>query len=62
MLKKIRVRAGLTQTKIAVHLGIKPQTVNMWEHGKSTPSIRLLKPLAKLLNVTVEEVLDCFDK
>ena len=48
-IKKMRKRAGLTQTKLAEKLGIAYPTLNKYERGHRTPDAALLNRLAKLI-------------
>ena len=48
---------GLTQEEFGRKLGVTNKAVSKWEVGETTPDITILEPLAKLLNVTVDELL-----
>jgi transcriptional regulator with XRE-family HTH domain len=52
-----RERRGLKQQDIANALNISPQAVSKWERGENAPDIAVLAPLARLLDVTIEEML-----
>lgn len=43
LIKTLRERLGLSQTKFAKHLGISFQTVNGWENGHNRPSPMAMK-------------------
>jgi transcriptional regulator with XRE-family HTH domain len=58
----LRRRAGLTQMQVAVAVGTTPPQVSMWERGKITPSTAHLRPLAQILGVSLEELLDALDE
>lgn len=47
-------------TQIARKLGYSAKTVSDWIHGRARPSSDAAKQLAKILNVTPEEILKCF--
>lgn len=47
----------ITQEKIAKKLGITCQSISKWERGVNLPDISFLKDLAKILDVSVEELL-----
>lgn len=51
-----RKKNNLTQEGLANKIGITAGAVSKWEHGNSTPDIALLSPLAKALNVTIDEL------
>lgn len=59
-LKKIRETANVTQAQLAKSLGLKQSSVAMWETGKSVPKTTDLPKIAKILNVTVLDVVNCF--
>lgn len=47
----------MTQEEMAVRLGVTAPAVNKWENGNSMPDITLLAPIARLLQVSLEELL-----
>ncbi len=53
----MRKNAGLTQMELANSLGISYQAVSNWERGISMPDISNLGALAKMLGVTVDEII-----
>lgn len=53
---KKRKKLGLTQTEVAEKLKVSFQAVSKWENG-TLPNIEILAELAKLLHVTVDEIL-----
>ena len=52
-----RRRLGLTQDKMAEHLGVTAQAVSKWENDLSCPDITLLPKLAQLFGITTDELL-----
>ena len=52
-----RAAAGYTQEYVAETLGVSRQAVSKWENGTSEPSTANLMALAKLYQVTVDELL-----
>ena len=54
----LRIDKGMTQAQLAELLGISDRAVSKWETGKSFPDVSILKPLAKILDVSVLELLD----
>lgn len=48
---------GMKQEELAEKLGVSAQAVSKWENDVSCPDITLLPKLAKLLNVSVDELL-----
>ena len=53
-----RKEKGLTQEELAQHMGISPQAVSKWENDQTCPDISALPKLARLLGVTVDELLE----
>ena len=53
----LRREKGLKQDELAEKLGISPQAVSKWETDQTCPDISLLPQLAKLLDVSVDELL-----
>ena len=56
-IKRLRRERDLTQEKLANYLNVSFQAVSKWETGAAEPNISMLAPLAKLLNVTADELL-----
>ena len=56
-IKQLRKKNDLTQEKLADYLCVSYQAVSKWECGVSSPDLALIVPLAKLLNVTTDELL-----
>ncbi len=60
-IQKLREKQKLTQRQLAEQLFVSDKAVSKWETGKGLPDITLIEPLAKLLGVSVAELLsgDC---
>lgn len=56
-IKAHRVRCGMTQEFLAEQMGVSRQAVSKWESGKSDPSTSNLLMLAKLFEISPEELL-----
>ena len=54
---KFRKEKGMTQEELAGHIGVSSQAVSKWENDASCPDISLLPKLAKILGITVDELL-----
>ena len=54
----LRKEKGLTQEELAQHMGVSPQAVSKWENDQTCPDISALPKLARLLGVTVDELLE----
>ncbi len=55
--QRLRKNKGLTQEDVANEVNITPQSVSKWENDLSSPDISILGDLAKLLGVSVDELL-----
>ena len=53
----LRREKGLKQDDLAEMLNVSPQAVSKWENDQSCPDISLLPDLARILGVTVDELL-----
>lgn len=53
IIKELREKQNLTQTKLADIIGVSDKTISKWETGKGLPDISLIEPLSKTLNVSV---------
>ena len=56
-LKDYRIKCNMTQEFVAEALGVSRQAVSKWENGTSDPSSANLLALAKLYEVSAEELL-----
>lgn len=56
-IKRLRKKNDMTQEKLADFLCVSYQAVSKWECGLSSPDLSLIIPLAKLFNVTTDELL-----
>ena len=56
-----RERCHMTQEFVAESLGVSRQAVSKWENGNSDPSTSNLLALAKLFQITAEELLQNLD-
>ena len=55
-LEASRIRAGITQSELALRLGVTRQAVSLWEAGARTPSSALLPRIARELDCGIEEM------
>lgn len=53
----LRRQKGLKQDELADKLGVSPQAVSKWENDQTCPDISLLPELARILEVSVDELL-----
>ena len=57
LIAAIRKELGLTQEQLGEKLYVTGKAVSKWERGVSAPGIDLLEPLARVLGITVTELL-----
>lgn len=57
-LKTLRKENGMTQEQLAERLNVASRTVSRWENAKTMPDFDVLIELAKLYDVSVDELLN----
>ncbi|MXO90203.1 helix-turn-helix transcriptional regulator [Pontixanthobacter aquaemixtae] len=57
-LKVLRAERDWSQAELAVHLDVSRQAVNAIETGKHDPSLPLAFKLARLFDLSIEEIFD----
>ncbi len=55
-IEEIRNRKGIKQDELGKMLGVSRQTISSLENGRYNPSIMLAYKIAKLFDMTIEEV------
>ena len=55
-LKEYRIRLGVNQTEMGKLAGVSRQTISLIERGDYSPSVALALKLAKICNVSVEDI------
>jgi len=55
---ELRKRAGLSQEELGYKLNVTRQTVSKWELGQTTPEMDKLAEMAKIFNVSVDELIN----
>ena len=53
----LRQRRGLSQNELREKLGVSRQTISKWENGQVLPDAYNLKALAKILDISVDDLL-----
>lgn len=56
-LKELRLEKGLTQERFAQELNVSKGAIAMWETGKRTPDIEMLKTISNYFRVSVDELI-----
>ena len=57
LIAALRKEKNCTQTQLAEMLNVSNRTVSKWENGDGFPDITTLPAIAKVLGVTVDELL-----
>lgn len=60
--KELLKKRGLTQDQLAKKLKVSQPTISGWINGTAIPKTRDLGKVSKALNLSVEQLLDCFEK
>lgn len=60
--KELLKKRGMTQEQLAKKLKVTQSTVSQWCSGATAPQRKIWSKVAKALGISVEELLDCFDK
>ncbi|MBP9988884.1 MAG: helix-turn-helix transcriptional regulator [Ruminococcus sp.] len=55
--KEARIKAGLSQQKVADALGLDRSAIAHYEKGDATPNIKNIPEICELLNISFEELL-----
>ena len=53
-----RIEKNMTQAEIAARIGVNQNTVSQWETGERMPRAVMIIQLAKVLDCTVDELLN----
>ena len=56
-IRRLRAEKGMTQKEIADRLFVTAQAVSRWENGEVEPSLNTITELAKIFEVSVDELL-----
>lgn len=54
---ELRKEKGLTQAQLAKKLNVTDKAVSKWERGVGFPDIKLLEPLADVLDISLLELM-----
>src|SRR5699024_2365238 len=57
-IKKERLRCGMTQESLAEYLNTTKATISKWENTSLYPDITMLPKLAKVFNISVDDLLN----
>lgn len=56
---ELRKKHGFSQEQLADKLGVARQTVSKWEIGETSPDIKQAQAIAKIFNVSLDELMNC---
>ena len=62
MLKDLLKEKDLHAAQLARRIGVDRSTVSKWSSGKLKPKEKYLSKISEVLNVSVEEVIKCFEE
>lgn len=60
-LKKYRLEANISQDELAVKVGVRRETIVHLEAGRYNPSLKLAFDIAKIFNVSIEDIFKFVD-
>ena len=55
-IREYRARCGMKQEELAVHVGVRRETIGNLENGRYNPSLRLAYDIAQIFGVAIEEI------
>ena len=55
----LRKEKGMTQMELAEQLGVTDKAVSKWERDLSCPDVNSLPTLAKVLGISVDDLMQC---
>lgn len=61
-LKEHRARLGINQSELGKRSGVSRQTISLIERGDYSPSVTLALKLAKIFEVSVEDIFSYVDE
>ena len=62
VIRRLRENKNMTQTELADKLGVSSKAVSKWETGKSKPTTNVIRKLAVLFKIDINELLSLKDK
>ena len=55
-LRRLRLQKHLTQEQLSNMLGVSVQSISRWECGNTLPDVMLLPEIARLYNITIDDL------
>ena len=59
-IRNYRKENNLSQDELAEKLGVSRQSISLWENGQTQPTIDNIIALAKIFNITADELLESY--
>lgn len=60
--KELLKKRGITQAQLAKTLKVTQSTVSQWCIGATAPSRKIWSKVCKVLSISIEQLLDCFER
>ena len=60
-IRNYRKENNLSQDELAEKLGVSRQSISLWENGQTQPTIDNIIALAKIFNITADELLESYE-
>ena len=57
-LTNYRKKAGISQLELAKKLNYSNKNISKWENGETTPSVFVLKEIANVYGITIDDLLN----
>jgi transcriptional regulator with XRE-family HTH domain len=55
-IRLLRERQGWAQYELALRVGVHPQAVYLWEHGRRTPKVAQMRTLGTVFGMCSDEI------
>ena len=55
-IRQLREAQGWSQVDLAYRLGVTPSAVYNWERGKHEPTVTMLRKMARLFSVSMDDI------
>ena len=60
-IRNYRKENNLSQDELAEKLGVSRQSISLWENGQTQPTVDNIIALAKIFNITADELLESYE-
>jgi transcriptional regulator with XRE-family HTH domain len=55
-IRELRAASYLTQFELAAKIGVRPETISLWERSERRPRVQHIRKLAEVFNVDPNEL------